>query len=89
MKLRKRVAVGGVGVNVEIIDANLTTSLFCPVLQRIVFFAPRCQSNYKPRTPSQNVAFGAIISQFEKGKIYDKSNVRMPRQHLPLSLKAL
>lgn len=38
------------------------------------------QSRYKPRTSSQNAAFQAIISQFEKGNFYDKSNVHLPRQ---------
>ena len=58
----------------------LTTSPICPVLQRIVIFAPLCQSSYKARTPSQNAAFYALLQQFEKGILYDKSNVHLPRQ---------
>ena len=60
----------------------LTTSPFCPDLQRIVIFAPLCQSNHTTPTPSQNAAFQALLQQSEKGKLYDKSNVNLPRQYM-------
>ena len=60
----------------------LTTSAICPDLQRIVIFAPLCQSNHTASIPSQNAAFYALLQQFEKGFLYDKSNVHLPRQYL-------
>ena len=43
-------------------------------------FAPLCLSSHNPGTPSQNAAFNALLQQFEKGILYDKSNVHLPRQ---------
>ena len=67
----------------------LTASAIYPVLQKIVIFTPFCQSNHTTPTPSQNAAFYALLQQSEKGILYDKSYVHLPRQDLPGMMKSL
>ena len=43
---------------------------FCPILSK----------TKGPHSNRHNAAFYALLKRFEKGKLYDKSNVHLPRQ---------
>ena len=45
-------------------------------------FRPILSKTKEPHSNRQNAAFYALLQQFEKGILYDKSYVHLPRQYL-------
>ena len=45
-------------------------------------FRPILSKTKEPHSNRQNAAFYALLQQFEKGILYDKNNVHLPRQYL-------
>ena len=61
-------------------DSTTNDFLDLPCFAKNCSFRPILSKTKGPHSNRQNAAFYALLQQSEKGILYDKSNVHLPRQ---------